>query len=101
VDLRSSPTPTPHAPPQFCLSPLRNDALSRGLACAYEKGEQLTLADLLRVQALLRVRQARRQEAVDALEESLALSRAMQYPYAEAKTLYIYGQHYAANGEPE
>jgi tetratricopeptide (TPR) repeat protein len=61
----------------------------------------LTLADLLRVQALLRVRQARRQEAVDALEESLALSRAMQYPYAEAKTLYIYGQHYAANGEPE
>jgi tetratricopeptide (TPR) repeat protein/transcriptional regulator with XRE-family HTH domain len=36
-----------------------------------------------------------------ALEEALALCRAMPYPYAEAKALYVYGQLLAARGEPE
>src|SRR5262249_52654403 len=40
----------------------------------------LFLVDALCVQAMVRIRQARWQEAVEALEESLALCRAMPYP---------------------
>jgi len=62
---------------------------------------QLALLDTLRVCALLDVRQARWHEAERALEEALALARAMPYPYAEAKALLVYGQLHAAKGEPE
>jgi tetratricopeptide (TPR) repeat protein len=55
----------------------------------------------LRVQALLRLRQARWPEAQAALEEALALCRAMPNPYSEAKVLYIYGLLHRAKGEPE
>jgi tetratricopeptide (TPR) repeat protein len=75
------------------------DLLMQGIACACGRGERLTLVDLLRVRALLRLRQARWQETVDTLEESLALCRAMPYPYAEAKALSVYGQLSAATGE--
>jgi hypothetical protein len=39
--------------------------------------------------------------AETALEESLALCRAMPHPYAEAKSLYFYGLTYLAQHEPE
>jgi tetratricopeptide (TPR) repeat protein len=39
--------------------------------------------------------------ATDALEQALALCRAMPYPYAEAKARYAYGQLWLAMGEPE
>ena len=61
----------------------------------------LALPDALRVQALWAMRQRRWQEAESALEEALVLSRAMPYPYAEAKTWYVSGQLQAARGEPE
>jgi tetratricopeptide (TPR) repeat protein len=59
----------------------------------------LFLVDALRVQALIAVRQARWHDAQQAMEEGLALCRAMPYPYAEAKALYVYGQLYAAKGD--
>ncbi|HEV2457148.1 MAG TPA: hypothetical protein VGS80_02200, partial [Ktedonobacterales bacterium] len=34
-------------------------------------------------------------------EDALALSRAMGYPYAEAKGLYVYGLLHQQKGEPE
>ncbi len=80
----------------------RADALaaeSRARAIAAQ--HRLFLVDALRVQAMARIQQARWQEAVDALEESIALCRDMRYPYAEAKALYVYGQLHAAKGEPE
>jgi hypothetical protein len=61
----------------------------------------LTLVDVLRIQGLLAHRRGDRHKAGVALEESLALSRAMPYPYAEAKALYVYGQLHATKGEPE
>jgi tetratricopeptide (TPR) repeat protein len=64
-------------------------------------GYRPALADVLRVRALLATRQGRWQEAEVTLEESLALCRAMPYPYAEAKALYVSGQFHAARGEPE
>ncbi len=36
---------------------------------------------------------------MDALDEALALARAMPYPYAEAKALYVYGLLHATRGE--
>jgi tetratricopeptide (TPR) repeat protein/transcriptional regulator with XRE-family HTH domain len=58
-----------------------------------------SLPDALRVQALLRLRQRRWGEAQTALENALAWCRAMPYPYAEAKALYVYGLLHQAKGE--
>ncbi len=62
---------------------------------------RLVLADALRVQASVALRQRRWQDAVDALERTLSLSRAMPYPYAEARALYVYGLMHQQKGEPE
>jgi tetratricopeptide (TPR) repeat protein/transcriptional regulator with XRE-family HTH domain len=53
---------------------------------------RLALVDALRVRALLSLRRNETVGAATSLDEALALSRAMPYPYAEAKTLYVYGQ---------
>ncbi len=65
--------------------------LADGLACANDQERYLALVDLLRVQAILAMRRGRWAEARHALEEALARSRAMPYPYAEAKALYVSG----------
>ncbi len=72
-------------------------------AVTYTAGEpmRLLLVDGLRVRALLALRQGRWREAMDALDAALALARAMPYPYAEAKALYVYGLLHVARGEPE
>jgi tetratricopeptide (TPR) repeat protein len=53
------------------------------------------------VQAVIATRQGQWHEAQEALEESIRLCRAMPYPYAEAKALYVSGRLHAAQGEPE
>jgi class 3 adenylate cyclase/tetratricopeptide (TPR) repeat protein len=60
-----------------------------------------SLARGLVLRAQLAREQSRWSQAADALDESIALCRAMPYPYAEAKALYAYGQLYAAKGELE
>jgi tetratricopeptide (TPR) repeat protein/transcriptional regulator with XRE-family HTH domain len=50
-----------------------------------------TLAGTLRVHALLLARQQQWEEAASALEEGLTLCSQMSTPYAEAKTLYMFG----------
>jgi tetratricopeptide (TPR) repeat protein len=62
---------------------------------------RLFLVDALRVQAMLACRQERWTQAVDALEEGLALARAMPYPYAEARLLHVYGVVRAQQEKPE
>jgi len=79
----------------------RDEQVAARLAACRSHCGRLWLVDALRVEAMLRMKQARWQEAFDALEESLALCRAMPYPYAEAKALYVYGQFHAAKGEPD
>jgi hypothetical protein len=59
------------------------------------------LVDALRIQARLCIRQQRWAEAEAALEEALSLCRAMPYPWAEAKALYVSGLLHKAKGEQE
>jgi predicted ATPase/DNA-binding XRE family transcriptional regulator len=63
--------------------------------------DRLLMVDALRIQALLWLHQRRWTEAERALTEAIALARAMPYPYAEAKALYVYGALYAERGEFE
>jgi tetratricopeptide (TPR) repeat protein len=80
----------------------RADALIRdALSDEAMEVERLVLVDALRVQAMIWTRQQRWDEAVGALEEALTLTRAMPYPYAEAKALYSYGQLHVARDESE
>jgi tetratricopeptide (TPR) repeat protein len=56
--------------------------------------------DALRIQGLLAIAQQRWDVGVAALEEALALMRAMPYPYAELKALWAYGRLEVARNEP-
>jgi len=78
----------------------RDEQAAATLAAGRARCGRLWLVDALRVEALLEMKRARWQEAVDALDESLTLCRAIPYPYAEAKALYVYGRLHAAKGEP-
>jgi tetratricopeptide (TPR) repeat protein len=69
-------------------------------ALAQTRQVRLFLPDVLRIQALLCIRQERWEEAQAVLEETLSLCQAMPYPYAEAKALYVYGLLHQAKGEP-
>jgi tetratricopeptide (TPR) repeat protein/transcriptional regulator with XRE-family HTH domain len=62
-----------------------------GQALRRARAEQLglMLVDALRVQALVAARQGRPAEATQALDEGMALARAMPYPYAEARQLEL------------
>jgi tetratricopeptide (TPR) repeat protein/transcriptional regulator with XRE-family HTH domain len=62
---------------------------------------QLGLADALRIQAMVRIRQEHCAEAEHALEEGLSLVRSMPYPYAEARLLHVYGELHLQRGEPQ
>jgi transcriptional regulator with XRE-family HTH domain/tetratricopeptide (TPR) repeat protein len=68
---------------------------------AESAGYHLWLVDALRVEALIRIAQHRWREAEAALEEALILCRAMPYPYAELKALWVYGKFHTARGETE
>jgi tetratricopeptide (TPR) repeat protein len=73
--------------------------LAQALQRARTHQLRFALVDPLRIQTQLCIRQERWADAQAALEEALELSRAMPYPYAEAKALYIYGQLHQAKGE--
>jgi tetratricopeptide (TPR) repeat protein len=75
--------------------------IAKGIEQARTFQQRLVIVDALRIQALLRVRQQRWEEAEAALEEALALCRAMPYPWAEAKALYVSGRLELARGEQE
>jgi tetratricopeptide (TPR) repeat protein/transcriptional regulator with XRE-family HTH domain len=77
------------------------ERLEEVIAMARQERMRPTLAVALRVQALAWSRQERWAEAEAALEEALALCHSMPNPYAEAKTLYVFGQLSQAKGKPE
>jgi tetratricopeptide (TPR) repeat protein len=75
--------------------------MERCLTRAWAEQMRLVLVDALRIQAIL-LQQLRRWEGAErALDETLALCRALPYPYAEAKALYVVGHLHAAKGEPD
>jgi len=71
------------------------------MARAEDEPNRPALVDALRVRALTLMQKGRWQEAEGALEQALAITRAMPYPYAEAKALYVYGLLHTQKGEPE
>ena len=79
--------------------------LTEGIARATEQQHRLALVDLLTMRGkVLRMRrqeqgQARRDEAVRALDEALALARQMSYPHAEGRALYELGRLGASAGD--
>ena len=72
------------------------DAIRRARAQHY----RLALVAALRVQAMVASRQGRWDEAVATLEEGLALTRILPYPYAEGRLLHLYGATQVQKGEP-
>lgn len=81
--------------------PRADEVAAEALDRCRSEHHQLALLDALRVQALLDVRHERWDEAAAALNEALSLARAMPYPYAEAKALFVYGQLHHAQGKPD
>lgn len=75
------------------------EALDRARQLTESRQRRVTPVDLLRIEALFALRHGRREETRQALEEALALARAMPYPYAEAKALSAYGQFHEAQGQ--
>src|SRR5215467_4601363 len=75
--------------------------IAAGIERARTSQHRLALVDALRIQAQLCIRQQRWAEADAALEEALLLCRAMPYPWAEAKALYVSGLLHQAKGEQE
>jgi Tetratricopeptide repeat len=79
----------------------KDDRVAATIATSLARPERLFYVDTKRVRAMLAIKQQRWPDAVAALEETLTMCRAMPYPYAEAKALYVYGQLHAAKGESE
>lgn len=75
--------------------------LTRGIAIMRDRGMRLALVEALRVQARLVIRERRWQEAESALDEAVAVSRAVASPYDEAKALFVYGLFHVGKGEIE
>ncbi len=71
----------------------------RALVRARREGMRPALAEALRVQALIALRQKHWAEAAHSLEEGLELARTIPYPYAEARLLYLDGLLHVAQGE--
>jgi tetratricopeptide (TPR) repeat protein len=59
---------------------------------AQGEGRYLALIDALRILGLVRIRQARWQDADSVLQDGLSLARRLHYPYAEARFLQAYGE---------
>jgi tetratricopeptide (TPR) repeat protein/transcriptional regulator with XRE-family HTH domain len=76
-------------------------ALTQARRRADAQGNRAAYVAIWRIEALLALHQRRWDDATQALDEALRLCRAMPYPYAEAKALYVYGLLHQAKGEPE
>ncbi|HZS86511.1 MAG TPA: AAA family ATPase [Chloroflexota bacterium] len=61
--------------------------------------DRINLAEALRVQALVSMRQDHWAGAACSLDEGLSLARAMSYPWGEARVLDTYGQMHLRRGE--
>jgi tetratricopeptide (TPR) repeat protein len=77
-----------------------DEILTQAYQLADLKGNRMALVDLARTRALLALRRGEVDQAECAVKEALALARAMPYPYAEAKALWVYGQLEIARGDP-
>jgi hypothetical protein len=93
---------TPYAWAQLELGDVAAAAelVRQAITLARARNDRLNLVDALRVQAMVSVRQRDWEGAVLALEEGLALARAMPYPYAEGRLLHLYGAMHTRKSAP-
>jgi len=77
---------------------LADSMLSPGIESMRKNVHRLSLVDALRVLGILRAEQGRRDEANDAFEESLSISREMPHPYSEALALLEWGSMHVRQG---
>jgi len=75
------------------------EVLDEAIRRAKKDGLNLHLVDALRVQGILRTAHGRWEEAQSALDEALALARAMPYPHMEARILHACGALLFQKGE--
>jgi tetratricopeptide (TPR) repeat protein len=78
-----------------------HDLARQAVRRARAEGSPPRLAEALCMEALVASRQGNRQEAEDALQEGLALARALPYPHAEGRLLHLYGALHVQYREPE
>jgi tetratricopeptide (TPR) repeat protein len=78
-----------------------DQVVARAIAGARDEQARLLLTEALRVQAMVRIKQGRWDEAERALEEGLSLARGTPYPYAEARLLHVSGALHLQKREPE
>jgi tetratricopeptide (TPR) repeat protein/transcriptional regulator with XRE-family HTH domain len=76
------------------------DVVERALTRVQAANDRIGLVELLRVQALLLIKQGRWAQAHCTLEEGLTLTRRMPYPHIEGRLLHVYGLLHVAQGEP-
>jgi tetratricopeptide (TPR) repeat protein len=74
---------------------------ARAVALSTVQETTMPLIEAQRILALIHQREHRWEEAGRLLEIALAHCRALSYPYAEAKVLYVYGQLLAAQDAHE
>jgi tetratricopeptide (TPR) repeat protein len=74
--------------------------VDRAITQARAQNDRLNLADALRVQAMMAIRQQHWTDAQQALEEGLTLARSMPYPYAEARLLHLCGVLHLQQNDP-
>lgn len=76
------------------------ERLERVIARGRSRKMRPLIVTALRVRALVAARQGRATDALNTLEDALAMARAMTIPYAEAKLLYVAGLVHSGSGEP-
>ncbi|MGH2409610.1 MAG: ATP-binding protein, partial [Chloroflexota bacterium] len=64
-------------------------------------GEQLVLAEALCLDAILAARDGRPQESRDLFSQAVSLTRAIGYPYAQARISFEYGRAFPEEGATE
>jgi ATP/maltotriose-dependent transcriptional regulator MalT len=75
--------------------------VAQALKRARREGMRLVLADALRVQALIDLRQGQWEQAARSVEEGLSIARSMPYPHAEARLLQVGECVHALRGRSE
>ena len=75
--------------------------VARATARSTAMGGFYTQVDILRVQAMLLMRQQEWAKALAVLDESMRMAHAMPYPYGEAKSHYACGLLHLQRGEAE
>jgi tetratricopeptide (TPR) repeat protein len=108
AELDVSPTPRLSPPALLALVFLEKQELTRAeeladraVQVARTTENRVEEIDALRIYGMALAARRNGPETARAFEESLTLSRAMSYPYAEAQTLREWGRLSLGQGEPE